>query len=131
MKAKTLVDVWFNKRILVLPTYVDAISYYPFLLYILTTTNFISSLLANENEQGYKQAVYYLSRTLTETKYRYTPIEKLCLCLYFSCIKLKCYLIPIVVCVIYKIDLIKYMLSWLIIREKISKWMIAISEFSL
>lgn len=73
----------------------------------------------------------YLSGTLTKTEYGYTPIEKLYLYLYFSSTKLKWYIILVVVCVLYKINLIKYMDSKSIMRGKINKWTISLLEFSL
>ncbi|CAN6542580.1 unnamed protein product [Malus baccata var. baccata] len=47
----------------------------------------IGSLLAQNNEGGKEQAVYYLSRILTEVETRYSLIEKLCLALYFTASK--------------------------------------------
>ena len=42
---------------------------------------------------------------------RYSTIEKLCLCLYFSCINLRHYLLSAECTVICKDDVVKYMLS--------------------
>lgn len=38
--------------------------HYPFILYILAANGYIGSLLVQENSNGFKQAVYYLSRIL-------------------------------------------------------------------
>ena len=58
-------------------------------LYILASEFTIGSMLAQEDENGVERAIYYLSRVLNDAETRYHPIEKLCLCLYFSCTKLK------------------------------------------
>ena len=51
-------------------------------------------MLAQDDEDGIEIVVYYLIRTLVDAETRYSPIENLCLGLYFSCTKLKYYLIP-------------------------------------
>ncbi|KAM1405500.1 hypothetical protein ACFX2F_000328 [Malus domestica] len=56
----------------------------PLKLYISASEKSIGSLLAQNNEGGKEQAVYYLSRILTEVETRYSPIERLCLALYFT-----------------------------------------------
>ncbi|CAN6566577.1 unnamed protein product [Malus baccata var. baccata] len=56
----------------------------PLKLYISALEKSIGSLLAQNNEGGKEQAVYYLSRILTEVETRYSPIERLCLALYFT-----------------------------------------------
>jgi len=55
--------------------------------------------------------IYYLSRRLIDAETRYSAIEKLCLCLYFSCIKLRHYLLSAECTVICKDDVVRYMLS--------------------
>ena len=103
----------------------------PLILYISAAENSIGSLLAQKNEDGKEQAVYYLSRILTANELKYSPIEKLCLALYFLATKLRHYMLPTIVFIIAKADLIKYMLSRPIIRGKIRKWSMALSEFNL
>ena len=90
-------------------------------LYISATEESIGALLAQDNEQGREQAVYYLSRLLTQVEFRYTSIEKLCLALYFSAIKLRHYMLPVLVYLMRQTDLIKYLLSRPIMRGQIGK----------
>jgi len=59
----------------------------PFKLYVLADSQTIGLTLMQEFE-GKEQVVFYLSRRLLDLETRYSPIEKLCLCLYFSCTKL-------------------------------------------
>ncbi|CAN6543483.1 unnamed protein product [Malus baccata var. baccata] len=56
----------------------------PLKLYISASEKSIGSLLAQNNEGGKEQVVYYLSRILTEVETRYSPVERLCLALYFT-----------------------------------------------
>ena len=57
--------------------------------------------------------------------------ERLCLCLYFSCTKLRHYLLSTECVVVSKDDIIKYMLSLPILNGRIGKWILALSEFDL
>ena len=57
----------------------------PFRLYLSTDGMVIGSALIQEFE-GKERVIYYLSRRLIDTETRYSAIEKLYLCLYFSCI---------------------------------------------
>ena len=75
--------------------------------------------------------IYYLSRRLVDAETRYSAIEKLCLCLYFSCIKLRHYLLSAECTVICKDDVVRYMLSMPIMSGRIDKWILALSEFDL
>ena len=61
----------------------------PMRLYISSSELTIGSMLAQEDDNGVERAIYYLSRVLNDAETRYNAIEKLCLCLYFSCTKLK------------------------------------------
>ncbi|CAL2257734.1 unnamed protein product [Prunus armeniaca] len=102
----------------------------PLKLYILAVENSIESLLAQDNDEKKEQAVYYLSRILTVTERKYSPVEKLCLALYFTATKLRHYMLSSVVHIIAKTDLIKYMLTRPIIRGRIGKWTMAFAEFT-
>ncbi|KAM1875539.1 hypothetical protein FF1_042984 [Malus domestica] len=102
----------------------------PLKLYISASDKSIRSLLAQNNEGGKEQAVYSLSRILTEVETRYSPVERLCLALYFTANKLRHYMLPCHVHIIAKTDVIKYMLSKPMLTGRIGKWILALSEFS-
>ncbi|XP_050229204.1 uncharacterized protein LOC126678343 [Mercurialis annua] len=102
----------------------------PLLLYLSAAHESLGCMLAKEDD-GVERAVYYLSRRLTDTEIRYTDIEKMCLCLYFTCCKLRYYMLPVVVYVLSQTDIIKYILSKPYFRNRIGKWAIAMSEFTL
>jgi len=63
-----------------------------FRLYLFTDDAVIGSALIQEFE-GIERVIYYLSRRLVDAETRYSAVEKLCLCLYFSCVKLRHYLL--------------------------------------
>ncbi|XP_020415444.1 uncharacterized protein LOC109947969 [Prunus persica] len=102
----------------------------PLKLYVSALEVSIGSLLVQDNKEGKEQAVYYLSRTLTEVERRYSVIERLCLALYFTAVKLRHYMLPHTVYIIAKTDLIKYMLTRPMLRGRIGKWTLALTEFT-
>ncbi|KAJ4980517.1 hypothetical protein NE237_031354 [Protea cynaroides] len=69
-------------------------------------------------------------RVLTPVEQRYTPIEKLCLTLYFSSQKWRVYMLPVMVFVICQTDIIKYLLSRPIMSGRLGKWAFALMEFT-
>jgi hypothetical protein len=100
-------------------------------LYIAASECTIGSMLAQEDENGVERAIYYLSRVLNDAEIRYHPSEKLCLCLYFSCMKLKHYIKPFDVYVYSHFDIIKHMLSKPILHSRVGKWALVLTEYSL
>ena len=103
----------------------------PLKLYISAAEESIGCLLAQDNGAGREQAVFYLSRRLKSPEVNYSPVEKLCLALFFAASKLRHYMLPAVTHVIAQTDVIRYMLTRPIVRGRIGKWTIALSEFSL
>ena len=77
----------------------------PFKLYLSADECSIGSVLVQEID-GKEHAVFYLSRRLLDAETRYSPIKKLCLCLYFSCIKLRHYLLSAECTVVCKADVV-------------------------
>lgn len=66
-----------------------------------------------------------------DAKTRYSLIEKLCLCLYFSCTKLKYYIKLTYVFAYSQFDVIKHILSKPISHSRVRKWALALTEYSL
>ncbi|KAL0287354.1 UNVERIFIED_CONTAM: Transposon Tf2-12 polyprotein [Sesamum calycinum] len=56
----------------------------PLILYVAAQQRSIGILLAQKNDEGKENDLYYLSRTMTPNELKYSPIEKLCLELIFS-----------------------------------------------
>lgn len=100
-------------------------------LYIVVSSRSVGCLLAQDNGNGHEHAIYYLSKTLSCTEFHYSDIEKLCFALYYSSLKLRHYMLPFEVDVIAQIDLIKYMLTRPILKGRLGKWVLALSEYSL
>jgi hypothetical protein len=83
-------------------------------------TQTIGSALIQEFE-GKEIVFAYLSRKLFDPETRYSAVEKLCLCVYYSCTKFRHYLLN-AECIVYsKFDVIKHMLSMPILNGRIGK----------
>ncbi|KAK1553489.1 hypothetical protein QYE76_007681 [Lolium multiflorum] len=80
---------------------------------------------------GLERVVFYLSRRMLDAETRYPEIEKLCLCLFFTCTKLHHILWTAEIVVICKSDVIKHMLSAPVLKGRLGKWMFALSEFDI
>lgn len=102
----------------------------PFRLYIAAEEGVIGVVLS-QNAEGKEHVVTYLSRCLLDADTRYTFIEKLCLCLYYACRKLRHYLVPSACIVACQSDVIKYMLHRPILRGRIGKWVYALIKYDL
>jgi ribonuclease HI len=81
--------------------------------------------------EGVEKVVFYLSRRMLDTETRYPEVEKLCLCLFFTCTKLHHILLTAEIIVICKSDVVKHMLSAPVLKGRLGKWMFALSEFDL
>ena len=101
----------------------------PFKLYLSTNEHAIGSALIQEFE-GKERVVYFVSRRLLDAETRYSLVQRLS-CLYFSCTKLRHYLLSTECVMVSKDDIIKYMLSLLILNGRIGKCILALSEFDL
>jgi ribonuclease HI len=75
-----------------------------------------------------EKVVFYLSRRMLDTETRYHEMEKLCLCFFFTCTKLRHILLFVEIIVICKSDIIKHMLSAPVLKGWLRKWMFAVSE---
>ncbi|KAM1684004.1 hypothetical protein ACFXTN_032117 [Malus domestica] len=83
----------------------------PLKLYISAAEESIGCLLAQDNDAGREQAIFYLSRNLSQLKINYPAVEKLCLAVFFAASKLRHYMLPSVTQVIAQTDVIRYMLT--------------------
>jgi hypothetical protein len=80
---------------------------------------------------GKEKVVFYLSRRMLDTETRYHEIEKLCLCLFFTCTDLSHILLFTEIIIICKSDVIKHMQSAPVLKDRLRKWMFALLEFNI
>ena len=87
--------------------------------------------MAQENEKGKERALYYLSWTLNGAELNYSPIEKMCLVLFFAINKLEHYMQAYTVRLIAKVDPIKYVLSKPVVSGCITWWSVLLQQYDL
>ncbi|KAK1680838.1 hypothetical protein QYE76_041686 [Lolium multiflorum] len=102
----------------------------PFYIYLSVADTSIASVVVQVYD-GLEKVVFYLSRRMLDAETRYLEIEKLCLCLFFTCTKLQHILLSAEIIVICKSDVIKHMLSAPVLKGRLGKWMFALSEFDI
>ncbi|KAM2225165.1 hypothetical protein ACFX1X_019424 [Malus domestica] len=88
----------------------------PLKLYISAAEASIGCLLAQDNDAGREQAIFYLSRNLNQPEINYSAVEKLCLAVFFAASKLRHYMLPSVTQVMAQTDVIRYMLTRPIVK---------------
>ena len=77
------------KRYLTKPPILAPTSGKPFLLYMKAMDQSLGALLAQRDDNGHEQAIYYPSRTQIGAESRYNLIEKECLALVFAIQKIQ------------------------------------------
>jgi hypothetical protein len=82
----------------------------PFYIYLSVGDTSIASVVVQLFD-GKEKVVFYLSRRMQDTETRYHEIEKLCLCLFFTCTKLRHIMLSVEIIIICKSDVIKHMLT--------------------
>ena len=102
----------------------------PLKLYISAAAKSIGCFLAQDNDVGREQAIFYLIHNLNSPELNYSPVEKLCLALFFAASKLRYYMLPSVTQVIAQTDVIRYMLIQPIVKGQIGKWTLSGSRQS-
>jgi hypothetical protein len=102
----------------------------PFYVYLSVGDTSIAPVVIQVHD-GKERVVFYLSRRMLDAETRYPDIEKLCLCLFFTCRKLRHILLSAEMIVICKSDVIKHMLSAPVSKGRLGKWMFALSEFDI
>jgi len=104
----------------------------PFLIYVRAMDHSLGALLAQNNDQGYEQAIYYLSRTMIGVEHRYNLIEKECLALVFAVQKMRYYLAGQTINVISMVNPL-----WLLMTKpsslngQLAKWAILLSQYEM
>ncbi|KAK1670302.1 hypothetical protein QYE76_058461 [Lolium multiflorum] len=91
----------------------------PFYIYLSVADTSIASVVVQVYD-GLEKVVFYLSRRMLDAATRYPEIEKLCLCLFFTCTKLHHILWTAEIVVICKSDVIKHMLSAPVLKGRLA-----------
>ncbi|KAL0383101.1 UNVERIFIED_CONTAM: hypothetical protein Scaly_0597400 [Sesamum calycinum] len=103
----------------------------PLILYVAAQERSVGILLAQKNNEGKENALYYLSRTITPNELKYSPIEKLCLTLIFSIQKLKHYFQSHSIHLVSKANPLKYVMAKPVLSDRLAKWYLQLQQFEI
>nr|XP_027067484.1 uncharacterized protein LOC113693104 [Coffea arabica] len=101
------------------------------ILYISAQERSVGALLAQENNEGKENALYYLSRMMTSNELNYASIEKLCLTLIFVIQKLKHYFHAHTIRLISKSNPIKYVMAKPVLSDRLARWYLQFQQFEI
>jgi ribonuclease HI len=102
----------------------------PFYIYLSVGDTSIAPVVVQVYDSKEK-VVFYFNKRMLDTETKYHEMEKLCLCLFFTCTKLWHILLFVEIIVICKSDFIKHMLSTPVLKGWLGKWMFVLSEFNI
>ena len=92
----------------------------------------LGALLTQKNEDGHKQAIYYLSRTLIRAESRYNPLEKECLALVFAIQKTRHYLVSQTIHVIFRVNPLRILMTKQgSLNSRLAKWALLLSQYDM
>jgi hypothetical protein len=112
------------------PMLVPPQRYRSFYIYLSVGDTSIASVVVQVFDSKEK-VVFYISRRILDTETRYHKMEKLCLCLFFTCTKLWYILLFAEIIIICKSDIIKHMLSAPVLKGRLRKSMFTLLEFDI
>jgi len=122
-----------NKQYLTHPPILEALVLgSPFLIYVRVMNHSLGALLAQNNDQGHEQAIYYLTRTMIGGEHLYNPIVKECLALVFAVQKMRHYLVGQTFHVISKVNpLSLFMMKPSLLNSRLVKWAMLLSQYEM
>ncbi|KAL0352213.1 UNVERIFIED_CONTAM: Retrovirus-related Pol polyprotein from transposon.6 [Sesamum calycinum] len=91
----------------------------------------VGILLAQKNDEGNENALYYLSRMMTPNELRYSPVENLCLALIFSIQKLKHYFQSHSIHLVSKANPLKYVTAKQVLSDRLVRWYLQLQQFKI
>ncbi|KAL5556767.1 hypothetical protein UlMin_039003 [Ulmus minor] len=99
-------------------------------MYIAATENSLRALIAQEKD-GIERPIYYLSRLVRGAECNYSPVEKQCLVLVYVAQRLHHYMLAHKIHLMSKSNPLRYMMSSPIPSSRLTRWILALSEFDI
>ncbi|KAL0458570.1 UNVERIFIED_CONTAM: hypothetical protein Slati_0484200 [Sesamum latifolium] len=113
------------------PVLVASVHGRPLILYVAAQERSVGILLAQKNDEGKENSLYYLSRTMTPNELKYSPIEKLCLALIFAIQKLKHYFQSHSIHLVSKAYPLKYVMTKPVLSDRLARWYLQLQQFEI
>lgn len=104
----------------------------PLVLYLTVQENSMGCVLGQVDETGKKeQAIYYLSKKLTDYESRYSQLEKMCCALAWTARRLRQYMLYHTTWLISKLDPLKYLFEKPSLSGRVARCQVMLSEYDI
>ena len=107
-----------------LPTVCAPTSGKPLKLYLATNSEVVGALIAQEDQQGANQPIYYVSRMLKDGETRYSRAKRACLSLIYAVQRLRHYFLAHTVYLMMKSHPIRSLLRRLVLSRRLAQWLL-------
>jgi ribonuclease HI len=114
-----------------LPTVCAPIVGKPLRLYLASNSQAIGALVAQENDDGVEQPVYYVSRGLKDTETRYSVAERACLALVYASQRLRHYFLAHKIQLMTKSHPIRSLLHRPVLSGRLAQWLLQLSQYEI
>ena len=101
------------------------------MLYLASNCQAIETLLAQEDDEGNEQPIYYVSKTLKDTETWYPKIERACLVVIYASQRLKRYFSTHQILIVTKSHPIKALLHQPLLTKRIAQWLVLLSQYDI
>uniref|UniRef100_A0A2N9ERP7 Integrase catalytic domain-containing protein n=1 Tax=Fagus sylvatica TaxID=28930 RepID=A0A2N9ERP7_FAGSY len=103
----------------------------PLRLYLASNSQAIGALVAQENDDGVEQPVYYVSRGLKDTETRYSVAERACLALVYASQRLRHYFLAHKIQLMTKSHPIRSLLHRPVLSGRLAQWLLQLSQYEI
>uniref|UniRef100_A0A2N9E3P2 RNA-directed DNA polymerase n=1 Tax=Fagus sylvatica TaxID=28930 RepID=A0A2N9E3P2_FAGSY len=114
-----------------LPTVCAPVSGKSLRLYLASNSQAIGALIAQENDNGDEQPIYYVSRTLKDAESRYSGAERSCLALIYASQRLRHYFLAHKVQLMTKSHPIRSLLQRPVLSGRLAQWLLQLSQYEI
>ena len=113
------------------PVLVPPIPGHPLLLYLSVSDIALGCMLAQLDDSGKEQAIYYLSKRMLEYECRYIMIECLYLALVWDTRRLRHYVTEYSILLVSQLDPLRYLFDRPVMTSKLMRWLILLTKFDI
>jgi ribonuclease HI len=114
-----------------LPTVCAPVPGRPLRLYLASNNEAIGGLVAQEDEDGTKKPIYYVSRALRDAETRYSGAERACLALIYASQRLRHYFLAHKIQLMTKSHPIRSLLHRPILSGRLAQWLLQLSQYEI
>ena len=103
----------------------------PLILYLSVSNIALRCKLAQLDDSGKEQAIYYLSKRMLEYEMRYVVIERFYIVLVWATRRLRHYMTEYSMHLISHLDLLRYLFDRPTLAGRLMKWLVLLTEFDI